>query len=80
MRQLGTGQSQSTPLARLIEQSGRTPCGPGLWERLDMAGVARRLIHVARLAAAEHAMTRLEEAIRRRNDPRGTGPAAQENE
>jgi len=69
-----------TPLARLIGQmpDGSAPGAPGaagsLWQRLDMEGIARRLIQTARIAAGEHMLKRAEDAIRRRDqDAAGRG-------
>jgi hypothetical protein len=60
-----------TPLGRLIEQvSHAAPqaTDSSLWERLDMERVARRVIQVARIATAEHAMQRVERAVRLRDE------------
>lgn len=62
------------PLADLLGEA-QLPTGGSCWQRLDMEGVAQRLIAVARLAAAEHSMARLQDAIRRRGQTSAT-PAA----
>ena len=76
-------QGSQTPLARLIEQVSRSnpaaqaaqaapassrAAGSALWERLDMERVARRVIQTARIATAEHAMQRVERAVRLRDE------------
>ena len=64
-------------LSRLIQQRlgavdqgpgiGGTAAGAGAWQRLNLDRVARRLIASARVATAEHLMSRVAEAARRRD-------------
>ena len=68
MRNNQAKQEPQTPLARLIEQVGQRPSGSALWDRLDMERVARRVIQTARIATAEHAMQRVEQAVRLRDE------------
>jgi hypothetical protein len=56
---------EPSPPGRRSSTDGR------LWQRLNMDRVARRLIQTAQMAAAEHAMSRLQEAIRQRDGSRG---------
>lgn len=59
----------SEPRTHLASLIGDVPDpDTGLWQRLDMEGMARRLIQTARLATAETILLRAEDAIRRRNE------------
>lgn len=57
---------EKTPADQTL--ASRPGDAPSAWDRLNMEGIARRLIQTARMAAAEHVMHRVADAARRRDE------------